>query len=96
MAASNVKEAPKGVVAAAAIRILIVPPLAATVTSSMLVTVYIDAASADPRESSIINLLQQLSGLLPMPILSAIVAGLLFRNIEARAAIGWVVWGVLL
>lgn len=67
-----------------------------TVTSIMLVTVYIDAASADPTEFSIINLLQQLNGLLSMPILSAFVAGLLFRNVEAPAAIAGVIWGVLL
>ncbi|WP_338304246.1 sodium:solute symporter family transporter [Erythrobacter sp. Dej080120_24] len=65
-----------------------------TLTSIMLVTVYIDAASADPTEFSIINLLQQLNGLLSMPILSAFVAGLLFRNVEAPAAIGGVIWGV--
>lgn len=67
-----------------------------TLTSIMLVTVYIDAASADPTEFSIINLLQQLNGLLSMPILSAFVAGLLFRNVEAPAAIGGVIWGVAL
>jgi len=66
------------------------------VTSIMLVTVYIDAASADPTEFSIINLLQQLNGLLSMPILSAFVAGLLFKNVDAPAAIGGVIWGVLL
>jgi SSS family solute:Na+ symporter len=31
-----------------------------------------------------------------MPILSAFVAGLLFRNVDARAAIAGVVWGVSL
>ena len=67
-----------------------------TVTSIMLVTVYIDAAQADVEEFSIINLLQQLNGLLSMPILSAFVAGLLFRNVEATAAIAGVIWGVLL
>ncbi len=67
-----------------------------TVTSIMLVTLYLDAANADPEEFSIINLLQKLNGLLSMPILSAFVAGLLFRNVEAPAAIAGVVWGVLL
>ena len=67
-----------------------------TLTSILLVTVYIDAASADPTEFSIINLLQQLNGMLSMPILSAFVAGLLFRNVQAPAAIGGVVWGVAL
>lgn len=43
---------------------------------------------------SIINLLQELNGLLSMPILSAFVAGLLFRNVDARAAIAGLLWGV--
>ena len=75
---------------AAAISVLL------TITSILLVTVYIDAASADPTEFSIINLLQQLNGLLSMPILSAFVAGLMFRNVAAPAAIGGVIWGVSL
>ena len=58
-----------------------------TVTSVMLVPMYQNA-------ESIINLLQQLNGLLSMPILSAFVAGLLFRNVDARAAIAGVIWGV--
>lgn len=45
---------------------------------------------------SIINLLQQLNGLASMPILSAFIAGLLFRNVGAKAAIAGVVWGVAL
>ena len=46
--------------------------------------------------TSIINLLQQLNGLLSMPILSAFIAGLLFRGVGAPAAIAGVVWGVAL
>jgi len=60
-----------------------------TIVAIMLVPLYQNA-------ESIINLLQQLNGLLSMPILSAFVAGLLFRNVEAPAAIGGVIWGVLL
>jgi solute:Na+ symporter, SSS family len=45
---------------------------------------------------SIINLLQQLNGLLSMPILSAFIAALLFRGVAAPAAIAGVVWGVAL
>jgi len=60
-----------------------------TVLSILLVPMYQNA-------ESIINLLQQLNGLLSMPILSAFVAGLLFRNVDARAAIAGVVWGVSL
>ncbi|MEM6857529.1 MAG: SLC5 family protein [Pseudomonadota bacterium] len=67
-----------------------------TGTAILLATVYIDQANADPTEFSIINLVQQLFGLLSMPILSAFVAGLLFRNVDARAAISGVIWGVAL
>jgi SSS family solute:Na+ symporter len=48
-----------------------------------------------PGEQSIINLLQQLNGLASMPILSAFIAGLLYRNVGASAAIAGVLWGVL-
>jgi solute:Na+ symporter, SSS family len=58
-----------------------------TVTSISLVPLFQNA-------ESIINLLQQLNGLFSMPILSAFVSGLLFRNVDARAAIGGVIWGV--
>lgn len=47
-----------------------------------------------PGDQSIINLLQQLNGLASMPILSAFIVGLLFRNVSAQAAIAGVVWGV--
>ncbi|TQV69901.1 SLC5 family protein [Exilibacterium tricleocarpae] len=43
---------------------------------------------------SIINLVQQLNGLLSMPILSTFVVGLVFRNVDARAAIIAVISGV--
>ncbi len=46
--------------------------------------------------TSIINLLQQINGLLSMPILSAFIVGLLFVNVDAMAAIAGVVFGVLL
>ncbi|AZG71457.1 SLC5 family protein [Shewanella livingstonensis] len=45
---------------------------------------------------SIINLLQQLNGLLSMPILSIFIVGLVFKNIDARAGIGAVIFGVML
>jgi len=45
---------------------------------------------------SIINLLQQLNGLLSMPILSAFVVGLVFRDVDARAAIAGVLFGIAL
>ena len=45
---------------------------------------------------SIINLVQELYGLLSMPILSAFIVGLLFRDVAAGAAIIAVVLGVFL
>jgi len=58
-----------------------------TVSSIALVPVYENA-------TSIINLLQQLNGLSSMPILSAFIVGLLFRNVGASAAMVGVVCGV--
>jgi SSS family solute:Na+ symporter len=46
-------------------------------------------------EQSIINTVQQLYGLLSMPILSAFIVGLLFRNVNAYAMILAVVAGVV-
>jgi len=60
-----------------------------TLTAILLVPMYQSA-------TSIINLLQQLNGLLSMPILSAFIAGLLFRGVAAPAAVAGVVWGVAL
>jgi SSS family solute:Na+ symporter len=45
---------------------------------------------------SLINLLQQLNGLLSMPILSAFITGLLFRNVRAESVIMSVVFGTAL
>ncbi|MEL7486155.1 MAG: SLC5 family protein [Pseudomonadota bacterium] len=47
-------------------------------------------------QESIINTVQKLYGLLSMPILSAFIVGLAFRNVDARAAIFGVVCGVAL
>ena len=60
-----------------------------TISAIALVPLYQSA-------TSIINLLQQLNGLLSMPILSAFIAGLMFRGVSAGAAIAGVVWGVVL
>ena len=46
-------------------------------------------------QESIINTVQQLYGLLSMPILSAFIVGLAFRNVSAGAAIIGVMTGVL-
>jgi SSS family solute:Na+ symporter len=59
------------------------------VLSVALVPVYMGAAS-------IINLVQQLNGLLSMPILSAFIVGLMFKNVDGRAVIGAVIFGTLL
>jgi SSS family solute:Na+ symporter len=45
---------------------------------------------------SIINLVQQLNGLLSMPILSAFILGLAFKNVDARAAMISLVFGTAL
>jgi len=47
------------------------------------------------KSDSIIETIQQLYGLLSMPILSAFMACLLFNNVDSRAAIIAVVFGVL-
>ncbi|HEY0944921.1 MAG TPA: SLC5 family protein, partial [Opitutaceae bacterium] len=45
---------------------------------------------------SIIQLIQQLLGLFSMPILSAFITGLLFRNVDARAVISTIIFGAAL
>jgi len=55
--------------------------------SVILVPIYANA-------ESIIDLIQQLNGLLSMPILSAFAAALLFRNMDARAAVIGLIYGV--
>ncbi|MEP3050949.1 MAG: sodium/solute symporter [Erythrobacter sp.] len=46
-------------------------------------------------QESLINTVQELYGLLSMPILSAFIVGLMFRNVDARAAMIGVVTGVV-
>ncbi len=58
-----------------------------TVTSIALVPLF-------NSDESIIGRLQELNGILSMPILSAFVAGLLFRNVDARAAVVGLLYGV--
>jgi SSS family solute:Na+ symporter len=172
MAAPSVKEAQKGVFAAAAIRLLIVPPMivlpgivafklygdigdaaygrivgdvlpvwmsgifAAAIAAAVLTTFnsilnssttlfvcdfyekYIDDKPNVPRlggiitivfvilslflvpvysgADSIINLVQELNGLLSMPILSVFIVGLLFKGVDPRAAIVAVLFGTSL
>lgn len=63
--------------------------IAFVILSLLLVPVY-DGAE------SIINLVQKLNGLTSMPVLSVFIVGLLFRNVDARAAIAGLVFGVAL
>jgi solute:Na+ symporter, SSS family len=58
-----------------------------TITSILMVPFFQSA-------KSIIDLLQQLNGLASMPILSAFIVGLMFRNVDARAAVIGLVFGV--
>jgi solute:Na+ symporter, SSS family len=69
-------------------RIATIATVALTISSIALVPVFQNA-------ESIINLLQQLNGLASMPILSAFIVGLMFRNVDARAAVVGVIWGFL-
>lgn len=59
------------------------------ILSIALVPVYSGAVS-------IINLVQELNGLLSMPILSAFILGLVFRNVDARAAMLALLFGTSL
>jgi SSS family solute:Na+ symporter len=60
-----------------------------TVLTLVLVPIYQQA-------ESIINLLQQLNGLLSMPILSIFIVGLAFKNVDARAGIAAVIMGIFM
>ena len=68
----------------------------AAVMSALVTVVAIAMVPVFQNAESIINLLQQLNGLSSMPILSAFIAALLFRNVAATSAIVGVVWGVAL
>jgi solute:Na+ symporter, SSS family len=68
-------------------RLAAVASVVLTITSVALVPLFENA-------KSIINLLQELNGLLSMPILSAFIVGLLFRGVDARAAIAGLLSGV--
>ena len=62
----------------------------------VLVLVALSMVPVYASQESIINTVQRLYGLLSMPILSCFVVGLLFRNVDYRAAIFSVVFGVAL
>jgi SSS family solute:Na+ symporter len=67
--------------------------LAATVSVVLTITSVLIVPAFESAKS-IIDLLQQLNGLSSMPILSAFIVGLLFRGVDARAAIAGLVFGV--
>ncbi len=67
-------------------RLNMIISLSFMVLSIALVPLYSDAPS-------IINLVQQLNGLLSMPILSAFIVGLVFRDVDARAVMLAVIFG---
>jgi len=64
------------------------------VSISMVVLAFMMIPIFNNPEQSIINTVQRLYGLLSMPILAAFVVGLLFKNVDARAMIIAVVFGV--
>ncbi|WP_296680644.1 SLC5 family protein [Novosphingobium sp.] len=66
----------------------------AAIASAILMVTTIALVPVFQGAKSIINLLQELNGLLSMPILSTFIAGLLFRNVDARAAIAGLVFGL--
>lgn len=70
-----------------------VPKLSGFITGLFVIVALLLVPVYDGADS-IINLVQKLNGLLSMPILSTFVVGLLFRNVDARAAIVAVVSGV--
>ncbi|MEM8982415.1 MAG: sodium/solute symporter [Pseudomonadota bacterium] len=72
-----------------------VPRLNAVITA-IIVIVGLTLVPVYATADSIINLIQQLYGLLSMPILSAFIVGLLFNDVDYRAAIIAVVFGVAL
>jgi SSS family solute:Na+ symporter len=77
-------------------RLAAIASIAFTLSSILLVPVYEnpEAYVRIDSDDSIINLLQKLNGLSSMPILSAFIVGLLFRNVNAWAAVAGLVWGV--
>ncbi|MBX2858968.1 MAG: SLC5 family protein [Cellvibrionaceae bacterium] len=70
-----------------------VPKLNAIITA-ILVVIALALVPVYATADSIINTVQQLYGLLSMPILSAFIVGLLFNNVDSRASIMAVIFGV--
>jgi len=66
------------------------------VSVAMVVLAFVMIPIFNNPESSLINTVQTLYGLLSMPILSAFIVGLLFKNVNPYAMISAVVFGVAL
>lgn len=64
--------------------------------SFILVAISLSLVPVFAKADSIINLVQELYGLLSMPILSTFIVGLLFRNVDAKAAMIGALAGTLL
>ena len=64
--------------------------------TAVLVLIALSLVPIYQTQESIINTVQQLYGLLSMPILSCFIVGLLFRNVHYLSAIAAVVLGVML
>ena len=71
-------------------------PRLSGVVSLVLTVVAVALVPIYQAEESLINILQERYGFLSMPILSAFIVGLAFKNVDARAAIAGVVGGVVL
>ena len=66
------------------------------VATAIFVIIAVSMVPIYAHSDSIINLLQELWGLISMPILACFAVGLLFRNVDYRAAIAAVIIGVLM
>ena len=66
------------------------------VTLAMVILALLMVPMYNNPDASIIDTLQKLYGLLSMPILSTFIVGLLFKNVDARAMIFAVIFGVAL
>ncbi len=71
-------------------------PVLSGVVSIVLAVVGLSLVPVYMAEESLINILQERYGFLSMPILSVFIVGLLFKNVDARAAIIGVISGVAL
>ncbi|MEH6567509.1 MAG: SLC5 family protein [Halioglobus sp.] len=71
-------------------------PVLSGIATVVFVVIAIAMVPIYAQSESIINLLQELWGLISMPILACFTVGLLFRNVDYRAAIFAVLFGVAL